>query len=241
MNLYLFLFTINLVFGSLAIYLLYLVNSSTTIKLPEKPNLIEEEEEEEEEEEDQNIFGDGFLYDDNLYDEYGNLRKGINLNVKSRNVELNNIPNLNLEAKEEGWDIINPWKFRKKKKLSIKLNSSNMSSGEREVMKALQFYNIQFETEYTMPKYRYRWDFFCPEYNLFIEYDGQQHFYPKSFGEETEEKTLENFQKLQLADKHKDEIVKDMGAYTLRIPFNKKNETGILIEDEIQRIKNIEN
>ncbi len=38
-------------------------------------------------------------------------------------------------------------------------------------------------------------DFYLPEYNILIEYDGEQHTRPKTFGGISKEKAIEKFKK----------------------------------------------
>jgi hypothetical protein len=65
----------------------------------------------------------------------------------------------------------------------------NKSKGELEVEMYLKKHNIEYETQKTFPELRndnntasLRFDFYLPEYNLCIEYDGVQHFHPVNFG-----------------------------------------------------------
>lgn len=60
-------------------------------------------------------------------------------------------------------------------------------------------------------------DFYLPEYNCCIEYDGEQHFKPKQFfgGEE-------GFLRRQLLDKIKTEFCKKNGIKLIRIPYTMK-------------------
>ena len=58
-----------------------------------------------------------------------------------------------------------------------------ISKGEEKIKQLLQDNNIMFETEKTFPdlinpktNYKLRFDFYLPEYNILIEYDGKQHF-----------------------------------------------------------------
>lgn len=56
----------------------------------------------------------------------------------------------------------------------------NESRGEKLISEILDKYNIKYIREYKIPKYnKYRYDFFLPDLNILIEYDGIQHF--KSF------------------------------------------------------------
>ena len=56
------------------------------------------------------------------------------------------------------------------------------SSGERHIRHYLQEHNIQFKTQYKFDDCKRKrclpFDFYLPEYNICIEYDGRQHFEP---------------------------------------------------------------
>ena len=55
-----------------------------------------------------------------------------------------------------------------------------MSKSEKYIANYLSFQNILFEQEYIFPDCRdinpLPFDFYLPDYNTCIEYDGQQHF-----------------------------------------------------------------
>ncbi len=52
------------------------------------------------------------------------------------------------------------------------------SEGERKIFNFLKNKDINFIREYKLPGYKYRYDFYLPDYNLLIEYHGQQHYKP---------------------------------------------------------------
>jgi hypothetical protein len=63
----------------------------------------------------------------------------------------------------------------------------NTSKGENNISEILDRYNIKYETQKTFKdcKYKYvlRFDFYLPDYNICIEYNGIQHYKPiKYFG-----------------------------------------------------------
>ena len=71
-------------------------------------------------------------------------------------------------------------------------------------------------------------DFYLPDLNIIIEFDGQQHFKPV-WGEE-------NFKRLQRLDKIRDEYCKKNQIKLIRIPYTmsqKEIETKILTELKI--------
>jgi len=67
----------------------------------------------------------------------------------------------------------------------------SQSKGERKILNFLKENNIVFFSEYRFKDCKYKntlpFDFYLPDYNLLIEYDGEQHFKPiKCFGGEKE-------------------------------------------------------
>ena len=74
-------------------------------------------------------------------------------------------------------------------------------------------------------------DFYLPEYNMCIEYDGRQHFEPVNFGGGLQE-TKDNFQLTNRHDKIKTQYCIDNNIKLLRIPYTElKNITTILKEN----------
>lgn len=63
----------------------------------------------------------------------------------------------------------------------------HISVGEDVISQILEKHNIKFITQYKIPgnNYRFRYDFYLPDYNLLIEFHGEQHFkMVKHFGGE---------------------------------------------------------
>lgn len=96
----------------------------------------------------------------------------------------------------------------------------NSSYGEKTICKWLDNNDIQYVREMRFPDCRdikpLPFDFYLPEYNKCIEYDGEQHFKPKAFfgGEDS-------FQVTTKHDKIKNEYCKINGISLLRIPYYK--------------------
>ena len=115
------------------------------------------------------------------------------------------------------------------------------SVGEKRVKIQLEALNIQFEREKTFNKCKnpktncsLRFDFYLPDYNCCIEYDGFTHFIANG-GWNTEE----NLAGVQYRDNLKDIFCKDNGIGLVRIPytdFNKIDTNYILnrIGDKIE-------
>jgi len=91
------------------------------------------------------------------------------------------------------------------------------SKGERKIRLFLELNGIDYKTEYIMPDQRkYRYDFYLPELNILIEFDGLQHFKPiKFFGGE------KAFKIQKKSDVEKNHLAKINKIPLIRIPFTK--------------------
>lgn len=96
------------------------------------------------------------------------------------------------------------------------------SKGEIKIRLFLTSNDIQFEREKRFKdcrdKYPLPFDFYIPQYNLCIEFDGIQHFNPSSFvyGNTSEKEKLENFEYIQRHDRIKNEYCKKNRITLLR-------------------------
>lgn len=79
---------------------------------------------------------------------------------------------------------------------------------EARVFNILKLNNIIFHHNYNVSKInkleknRFRIDFYIPEKNIILEYDGPQHFNPVKFGDMSWEDAKEKFQNQQIRDKY---------------------------------------
>jgi hypothetical protein len=92
------------------------------------------------------------------------------------------------------------------------------SKGEKEIFNFLILKGILFETQKAFDgcklKKKLRFDFFLPEKNMCIEYDGEQHFIPvKKWG------GIENLEIIQKRDKIKAKFCQDNNIQLLRISY----------------------
>jgi len=113
-----------------------------------------------------------------------------------------------------------------------------VSKGEKEVIDILNEYKIKFEQEKTFDKCRsnknrkLRFDFFLPDYNLLIEYDGEHHFAPVNKyrrAKITHRSTVKH-------DVIKNKFVKEQNINFLRIPHWEFNSILDLIKDKVTEI-----
>ena len=89
------------------------------------------------------------------------------------------------------------------------------SKGEEKIKLILQQHNIIYEQEKTFSDLPLkRFDFYLPDFNLLIEYDGQQHYH--SNGGWSNEENLKN---VQQRDKEKNEYALSHNIPLIRIPY----------------------
>jgi len=111
------------------------------------------------------------------------------------------------------------------------------SHGENIIHNYLKLNEINYESEFTFTgcishnKRKLKFDFYLSEYNLCIEYDGEQHFKSMEFfgGEK-------GFVKIKNNDKIKDEYCRNNNIHLLRIPYYKKDQTIIIVEKFLETI-----
>lgn len=96
---------------------------------------------------------------------------------------------------------------------------------------------INHQTEYgvQIDGRRYRFDFYLPDYNLCIEYDGVQHFEPKSFNGD-QSAAEENLRALQERDAIKDAYCRNNNIHLLRIPYWEAKNIETIISNHLQRL-----
>lgn len=97
------------------------------------------------------------------------------------------------------------------------------SRGEEKIQELLLQYNIPFETQKTFENCRFpntnakaKFDFYLPQFNLLIEFDGEQHF---QYRENKGWNNKENFEKTKYRDKYKDEWCQKNNIKLIRIPY----------------------
>ena len=98
------------------------------------------------------------------------------------------------------------------------------SKGEQKIADILKAHNIRFERQKTFDGCRFkstnllaRFDFYLPDYNILIEYDGQQHFTYGNNGWNTKA----NFIKRKERDEFKNSWCEEHGIKLIRIPYTK--------------------
>ena len=115
----------------------------------------------------------------------------------------------------------------------------NSSKGENAVAKILDLYNIKYIRQYKFDdcvyKAKLRFDFFLPDYNICIEYQGEQHYFPVNFkGKDNTDYILE-FQNNMIRDNIKREYCINNNITLIEIPYYKIDEIENII---LYHIKN---
>ena len=88
----------------------------------------------------------------------------------------------------------------------------------------------------TIDNNKYRYDFYLPDYNTLIEYDGEQHYIPVNFGKWDEEELQRCFEIIQKHDQIKNEYCKNRNINLLRIPYWEKQNIETIINNYLQRL-----
>lgn len=108
-----------------------------------------------------------------------------------------------------------------------------ISLGEKTIENYLINHHITYLREYKFPECKNKrplpFDFYLPDYNLCIEYDGEQHFQPVTFHKYTLEQAERKLRYVQQNDTIKNEFCKTRDIKLLRIPYTEfKNIDDIL-------------
>lgn len=106
------------------------------------------------------------------------------------------------------------------------------SYGELFISNILDKLNVKYIKEYKIQPYNYRYDFYLPEYDIYIEYNGIQHYEIRKVfgGEKGFKKTIRN-------DKAKKEIIKRSTGLLIVLKYT--FDTLSKIEDELLRLFNV--
>lgn len=102
--------------------------------------------------------------------------------------------------------------------------SKKQSKGERKIIKFLEENSIKYIPQKIFEELKgdtespLRFDFFLPDYNMCIEYQGKQHFFPY----DNTEKERQALLKRQRYDKKKEEYCKNKNIYLEKINYTEK-------------------
>ena len=84
-------------------------------------------------------------------------------------------------------------------------------------------------------------DFYLNDYNVAIEYDGEQHYMPVNWnGKMSDEELNRAFELVQFHDKIKTEYCEEQNIQLIRIPYWEKNNIECFLFDNLVKYKAIE-
>ncbi len=106
------------------------------------------------------------------------------------------------------------------------------SKGEMAVAKILDNLNIEYIREYKLPDNRFKYDFYLPKHNTFIEFHGEQHYKYIEFFHRNDEEFI--FRKL--ADEAKVYLVRSYNGTIIIVNFNHL-ESGNLEKILLKKLK----
>lgn len=115
--------------------------------------------------------------------------------------------------------------------------SNTESNGEFTIRMFLDEYRITNIPQYKFNDCRYKnplpFDFYLPENNLLIEYDGQFHYEPICIGGIDYDKAVENYNNTVIRDKIKSDYCKKNNYDLLRIPYWDFNNINIILYNKL--------
>lgn len=82
-------------------------------------------------------------------------------------------------------------------------------------------------------------DFYLPDFNVLIEFDGEFHYMPVRKGNMTNEEAIEHMKRTQKHDQIKTQYCKDNNIPLIRIPYWEKDDMEYFLFDELKKYKAI--
>lgn len=118
------------------------------------------------------------------------------------------------------------------------------SRGEKYIYKFLsEHLNLKFEKEKRFKECKFKrelpFDFYLPDYNTCIEFDGPQHFKPTYFwrGKElSENEAKSNYEKIKLSDSIKTNFCKNNNINLIRISYKDINNIPNILDSKIKEL-----
>lgn len=115
--------------------------------------------------------------------------------------------------------------------------SCGSSKGEKRVESYLKDNDISYELQKRFADcvniYTLAFDFYLPKYNMCIEYDGEQHFRPVTFGGCDIEKAKSNYEIVVKRDEIKNQYCKDNNIGLLRIPYTDFDNIEVILRENL--------
>lgn len=113
--------------------------------------------------------------------------------------------------------------------------ASNISSGEYIIKKYLEDNNIGFYMQFRFDNCRNKiplpFDFYLPNYNMCIEYDGEGHYIPINRGKISDEEALDVLNNIKYRDNIKTIYCKENDIKLIRIPYWEKDNINDILDN----------
>ena len=113
----------------------------------------------------------------------------------------------------------------------------NSSHGEQKITNYLKLQNISFIPQYKFEQCKNQrklpFDFYLPDFNMCIEYDGLQHYKPVCFGGCSYDDALLAFKQTKANDKIKNHFCNSNDINLLRIPYYEFNNIAKILKDKL--------
>lgn len=117
------------------------------------------------------------------------------------------------------------------------------STGENKVMQYLNTHEIDYQYAYLIPDLKdqksLHFDFWLPQYQVAIEYDGIQHYIPTQFNFEGTAKAKQVFNRMHKHDLAKNDYCANKGIKLIRIAYNQSVKK--VLDDELLPIVAVHN
>lgn len=117
----------------------------------------------------------------------------------------------------------------------------NISKGEKYISDFLTLKNISYIPQYKFDNCKNTlplpFDFYLPDYNMCIEYDGEQHFKVVDFSGHNKNRAEENFEKIKIRDNIKTKYCKKNNIKLLRIPYWEFDNIENILNEKIKNEK----
>ena len=119
----------------------------------------------------------------------------------------------------------------------VRCPKCNVSKGEERITLLLEQNNVNYETQKAFKecknKKALRFDFYLPDYNVCIEYDGIQHHKPVDFGSKGQSYAEEQLKYNQKKDNIKTQYCLDNNIKLIRIPYWEFDNIENILEKEL--------
>ena len=114
------------------------------------------------------------------------------------------------------------------------------SKGEQEIIDILQQYDIDFVEQkiyHDCKDINYLpFDFYLPSYNILIEFDGEQHYFPVRFHGMNEQDANNNFVYVKRHDEIKNEFCNQHNIPLVRVPYTERGNIELFLVDKLKKL-----